>query len=80
MCLHAEWLVQQQRRGLCRHLHLLPVQVEGHVVQWELYLYGDMSIKVDRDSVEVLPRGCATASVLHPWQRITHYLCAVPAF
>ena len=40
-------------------------------VKWELYLYGDMSIKVDRDSVEVLPRGCATASVLHPWQRVT---------
>ena len=25
--------------------------------KWELYLYGDMTIKVDRDSVEVLPRG-----------------------
>ena len=50
-----------------------PVQVEGTcvAVKWELYLYGDMSIKVDRDSVEVLPRGCATASVLHPWQRVT---------
>ena len=43
-------------------------------VKWELYLYGDKSIKVDRDSVEVLPRGCATASVLHPWQRVTHLL------
>ena len=25
--------------------------------KWELYLYGDMIIKVDRDSVDVLPRG-----------------------
>ena len=25
--------------------------------KWELYLYGDMTIKVDRDIVEVLPRG-----------------------
>ena len=25
--------------------------------KWELYLYSDMTIKVDRDSVEVLPRG-----------------------
>ena len=29
VCLHAEWLVQQQRRGLRRQLHLLPVQVAG---------------------------------------------------
>ena len=28
-----------------------------HSVKWELYLYGDMTIKVDRDSVDVLPRG-----------------------
>ena len=26
-------------------------------VKWELYLYGDMTIKVDRDRVDVLPRG-----------------------
>ena len=26
-------------------------------VKWELYLYGDMTIKVDRASVDVLPRG-----------------------
>ena len=26
-------------------------------VKWELYLYGDLIIKVDRDSVDVLPRG-----------------------
>ena len=25
--------------------------------KWELYLYGDMTIKVDRDIVDVLPRG-----------------------
>ena len=25
--------------------------------KWELYLFGDMTIKVDRDFVEVLPRG-----------------------
>ena len=31
-------------------------------VKWELYLYGDMTIKVDRDSVEVLPWG-----VPPPW-------------
>ena len=30
--------------------------------KWELYLYGDETIKVDRDSVEVLPRG-----VSPPW-------------
>ena len=26
-------------------------------MKWELYLYGDLTIKVDRDSVDVLPRG-----------------------
>ena len=31
-------------------------------VKWELYLYGDMTIMVDRGRVEVLPRG-----VLPPW-------------
>ena len=30
--------------------------------KWELYLYGDQTIKVDRDSVEVLPWG-----VPPPW-------------
>ena len=45
---------------------------------WELYLYGVMTIKVDRDSVEVLPRG-----VPPPWfftplgngSHIIHVLC-----
>ena len=47
------------RRYLRRQLHLLPVQVAGMSCseKWELYLYGDMSIKVDRVSEEVLPRG-----------------------
>ena len=39
--------------------------------KWELYLYGDMTIIVDRGRVDVLPRG-VPALVLHPtWQRIT---------
>ena len=33
-------------------------------VKWELYLYGDMTIKVDRDCVEVLPRGVGSSSNL----------------
>ena len=47
------------RRDLRRQLHLLPVQVAGmcRSEYWELFLYGDMSIKVDRVSEEVLPRG-----------------------
>ena len=59
MCLHAEFLVQQIRHYLRRQLHLLPVQVAGmcRSAKWELYLYGDLFIKVDSDSVDVLPRG-----------------------
>ena len=49
--------------------------------KWELFLYGVMSIKVDRDRVEVVAQGCASALVLHPtWQRTTLHLCVVPAF
>ena len=40
-------------------------KLQGRSEKWELYLYGDMTIKVDRDSVEVLPRGCASFSALH---------------
>ena len=43
-----------------------PVQVEGKCrsEKWELYLFGDMIIKVHRGIVEVLPRG--VSPVLHP--------------
>ena len=45
--------------------------VQCRCKKWELYLYGDMTIIVDRDRVVVLPRG-VPALVLHPtWQRIT---------
>ena len=48
MCLHAEWLVQQQRHYLRRQLHLLPVHVEGPVrrEKWEVYLYGFSRFKL----------------------------------
>ena len=44
---------------ICADNYFFPVQVEGKCrsEKWELYLYGDMTIKVDRDIVEVLPRG-----------------------
>ena len=32
-------------------------KLQGRSEKWELYLYGDMTIKVDRDRVEVLPIG-----------------------
>ena len=42
-----------------RQFHLLPVPVEGQgrSEQWEVLLYDDKTIKVDRDSLDVLPRG-----------------------
>ena len=44
---------------ICADNYFFPVQVEGKCrsEKWELYLYGDKTIKVDRVSVEVLPRG-----------------------
>ena len=65
MCLHAEFLVQQIRHFLRRQLHLLPVQFAGlcRSAKWELYLYGDKTIKVDRDCSEVLPRGVSPPGI-----------------
>ena len=56
--LHAEFLVQQLRRNLPRQL--IPVPVEGQVSQYEVGVVSvrcHVTIKVDRDRVEVLPRG-----------------------
>ena len=36
---------------------------KGHSETWEVYLYGDKTIKVDRDSVEVLPRRVPPPSI-----------------
>ena len=46
-------------------------KLQGRSEKWELYLYGDMTIKVDRDSVEVLPRGVPPFRLFTIWQRIT---------
>ena len=42
MCMHAEFLVQQQLRNLPRQLQLFPVQVEGQVSQCEV---GGVSVR-----------------------------------
>ena len=44
---------------ICADIYFFPVHVEGKCrsEKLELYLYGHMTIKVDRDTVEVLPRG-----------------------
>ena len=44
---------------ICADNYFFLVQVEGECrsEKWELYLYGDKTIKVDRVGVEVLPRG-----------------------
>ena len=70
------------RRDLRRQLHLLPVQVAGmcRSEKWELYLYGDMSIKVDRISEEVLPRGVPPLRFFTLLSNGSHHLWVVPAF
>ena len=42
-------------------------KLQGRSEKWELYLYGDMTIKVDRDSVEVLPRGVPPFRLFTIW-------------
>ena len=70
------------RRVLRRQLHLLPVQVAGmcRSENWELYLYGDMSFKVDRVSEEVLPRGVPPLRFFTLLGNGSHHLWVVPAF
>ena len=46
-------------------------KLQGRSEKWELYLYGDLTIKVDHDSVEVLPRGVPPFRLFTIWQRIT---------
>ena len=36
---------------------------KGRIEMWEVYLYGDKTIKVDRDSVEVLPGRVPSPSI-----------------
>ena len=64
MCMHAELLVQQQR-SICADNYFFPVQVEGkgRSEQWEVFLFGDKTIKVDRDSSEVLPRSVSPPGI-----------------
>ena len=58
VCMHAEFRFSNHDE-ICADNYFFPVQVEGKCrsEKWDLYLYGDMTIKVDRDTVEVLPRG-----------------------
>ena len=50
---------------------------KGRSEKWQIYLYGDQTIKVKRDGVEVLPRGIPPPSIggigFDPstWQRVT---------
>ena len=49
-------------------------QGRGRSEMWEVYLYGGKTIKVDRDSAEVLSRGAPPLGidgVGFAWQRIT---------
>ena len=80
VCLHAEFLVQQIRHYLRRQLPLLPVQVAGmcRSAKWELYLYGDLFIKVDSDSVDVLPRGVPPPRFFTHFGNGSHHLLVVP--
>ena len=42
--------------------------------KWELYLYGDLIIKVDSDSVDVLPRGVPPFWLFTHLATVTHHL------
>ena len=79
--LHAEWLVPQQRRCLPRQLFSrFKLQDKCRCEKWEVFLYGVLAIKVDRDSVECCPGVCLRLGFHPTWQRITHHLCVVLAF
>ena len=51
--------------SICVDNYFFPVQVEGmgRSEQWEVFLFGDKTIMVDRDSSEVLPRGVSPPGI-----------------
>ena len=57
--LHAEWLVQQQRRYLPNNYFFSRFKLldKCRSAKWEVYLYGDMTIKVERAQVQFLDSG-----------------------
>ena len=57
-----------------------PVHVAGlcRSAKWELYLYGDLFIKVDSDSVDVLPRGVPPPRFFTHFGNGSHHLFVVP--
>ena len=67
---------------VCADNYFFPVQVDGKCrnEKWELYLYGDLSFKVDRVSVEVLPRGVPPLWFFTLLGNGSHYLRVVPTF
>ena len=49
-------------------------KLQGRSEKWELYLYGDMTIKVDSDSVYVLPRGVPPFRLFTQFGNGSHHL------
>ena len=80
VCMLNHWFSSNDE--ICADNYFFPVQVDGKCrsVKWELYLYGDLSIKVDRVSVEVLPRGVPPLRFFTLLGNGSHHLWVVPAF
>ena len=82
MCMHAELLVQQQRRVCADYYNLSRFKLKDmcRSVKWEMFLYGDMTIIVDRDFVVVLLRGVPPPRFFIRLGNGSHTFYVVPAF
>ena len=56
--LFADWISSNDEICADNYIYFrFKLKGKGRSEQWEVFLYGDKTIKVDRDSSEVLPRG-----------------------
>ena len=66
-----DWLCSNDEFCADNYNFQIKLKGKGRSVKWEVFLYGGMSINVDRDRAEVLPKGVLPASLFNDrcWSR-----------
>ena len=63
VCMLYDWLCSNDEFCADNYNFQFKLKGKGRSVKWEMFLYGGMSINVDRDRAEVLPKGVLPASL-----------------
>ena len=63
VCMLYDWLCSNDEFCADNYNFQFKLKGKGRSVKWEVFLYGGMSINVDRDRAEVLPKGVLPASL-----------------